>query len=234
MNTLSIVLIVLLLVVGIGSGAYVTTLNSKIASQNGTITTLQQSLSHDQTVISQQNMVINSQNVTIIKLQDNVTHYQETLFTLNGTLNTDEAMIQNLSATVKTDGSQITSLQTQSAKLNTQLTNDNQILTQNVSSSLVNSQTFQQSPSGCSDVTSFTSDYSGYLIINFSSTSTHTYIGVSNVDTCYSGNGPVTFMFPTTTSGVYDFPFMAGTIHIMVGNGDPGSVSSTVSVAEYT
>lgn len=233
-TTLSIVLIVLLLIVGIGSAVYITTLNNKISSQNDSITTLQQNVAHDQSVIGEQTTMINSQNITIIKLQDNVTHYQETLVTLNGSLNADKATIQNLSTLITTDGSQISSLQNQTTNLNNQLTNDHQLLTENVSHSLVNSQTFQQAAGGCSDVISFSSTYSGYVIINFSSTSSSAFIAVSNTVTCNNGNGPSTFMFPTTTSGVYDFPFMAGTVHIGVGNLDTASVSTTVSVIEFT
>jgi uncharacterized protein YlxW (UPF0749 family) len=218
---------------------YIQTTNI-ISQRNLTITTQQvESVSLNSQITSLENGLTTASS-TIASLQGQLSSTQSQLtsanaqiLSLGNDLSAGKSQIANLQSQVSSYQNQVFSYQTQIATLQSQQSQNNEL--QNIVNlaayaAEASSVPVSQAAGQMSQVTSFTANYAGYIVVSGSSSSGSGYVRVTDTYSSYPYNS---YNYPFSTSGSVFVPVLPGTITVYYGNNDAAAVTATISVMYY-
>lgn len=220
----------------------ISTLNSQMAADNATIATLRGQIADDLASIRSLNATVASDKMQISSLNSTVTSDSTQINSLRSQVSSDESQISNLTGQVSTLKAQVSSLQSQMSSLQSQVSSLKAITELGNTTTEQSSHTFTLSSSSIQNITSFTVQYAGYVVVDVTAASDPKETSVHSINVYSSsipGGGqciPGCNTFYVLSSVPFEavFPVLPGTVTIdLYNSATSSSQTATVSVTYY-
>jgi len=221
--------------------------SAALSKSQGIVTTLEANVTATARTLNQDKGQLANLTATINSDQSKIAALESGYSQANSSVASLEAQVSPLKAQVSSLQNQVTSLDTQVTGLQTQLTSLQSQVTQLTSiatlgqSSIRASQQFVSIPSISNQVvSSFTANYSGYVVVSMTTISDIAEVEAGVIDvfapSVISGQYPSELVGPYSFTTIPDqlvFPVTPGSITVYLSNASANSENATVTVTYY-